>query len=378
MDPARGVVRSLVEKQSGRELLDDNAPHGLGQYLYERFDASQVQGFVRAYVKIAAAWATNELGKPNLPPAERVPYRASSPQPFTVRYERTPVSQAAVMAAAAGPGISHAVITRVTLPARQPYLDLEVTLQDKPADPWPEAGWICLPFRVDEPRFRLGRLGSIVDPARDIVPGSNQRLLGLQSGLTITDAGGQGVGLCPIDHPLVSLERPGCWEYTRDFRPTHARVYVNLFNNQWTTNFRLWNEGTWTSRVRVWAVDRPDPATSLITPAAEARQPLLATPADGPAGGLPPTQAGLELARRGTVVTAFGADPDGSGLLLRLWEQAGSAGPCPVRLPSGLAAKLAQPVDLRGQPRGVSVPIREGQFAFELDAFAPASFRLVE
>jgi hypothetical protein len=38
LDPRRGVIRSLIDKRSGRELVDSNSDFGLGQYLYERFD----------------------------------------------------------------------------------------------------------------------------------------------------------------------------------------------------------------------------------------------------------------------------------------------------------------------------------------------------
>jgi hypothetical protein len=150
-------------------------------------------------------------------------------------------------------------------------------------------------------------------------------------------------------------------------------VYVNLFNNQWTTNFRLWNEGTWTSRVRVWAIDQYAAEPALVTPSEEARFPLLAAVADGAPGNLPPRQAGVELSRQGVLVTAFGANPDGAGILLRLWEQAGQSGPCRVQLPSGLKATRVQPVDLRGQSRGEPLAVANGVFDIALKAFAPAS-----
>jgi hypothetical protein len=41
-------------------------------------------------------------------------------------------------------------------------------------------------------------------------------------------------------------------------------VYINLFN-QWSTNFRLWNSGTWSSRVRLWSVDGGDVEKNLVT-----------------------------------------------------------------------------------------------------------------
>ena len=268
-----------------------------------------------------------------------------------------------------------AVTTRVVLYRDQPYLDLEITLHDKPADPWAEAGWLCLPLKVDSPQFRLGRVASIIDPARDILPGANRHIFGLNSGLAVTDPQGRGVGICPLDSPLVSLDTPGCWKYTHDFVPRKPIVYVNLFNNQWNTNFRLWNSGTWTSRVRIWP-SRPLPVgvPSLITPALEARYPLQAARADGPGGKLPATQQGLELSRKGVLVTAFGRNPDGPGTVLRLWEYAGNSGACQVRLPAGLDVEEVQPVNLRGEPAGAPIPVEQGTFTVNLTAFAPASF----
>jgi hypothetical protein len=253
-------------------------------------------------------------------------------------------------------------------------LDVEITLHDKPADPWAEAGWLCLPLKVDSPQFRLGRLVSIIDPARDVLPGANRHGFGLNSGLAVTDPQGRGVGLCPLDSPLVSLDTPGCWKYSHDFVPHKPIVYVNLFNNQWNTNFRLWNSGTWTSRVRVWPIDRYQAEPALITPALQARYPLQAAAADGPGGKLPSTQRGLELSRQAVLVTAFGRNPDGPGTVLRLWEYAGNSGPCQVHLPAGLDPKEVQPVSLRGEPVGAAVPVQEGAFTVNLTGFAPASF----
>jgi len=376
VDPASGSVRSLVDKRSGRELVDDSAPQKFGQYLYERFDADQVAEYVKAYVKISADWAVNEIGKPALPPASEAPYRAAMPKACRLRVEQSSLSVAAVMDCGAGNGLPHAVTTRVILYQDLPCVDIEVTLHDKPADPWPEAGWICLPLKTDQPQFRLGRLGSIVDPARDVVAGANRYLFAINSGLTVTDPAGRGAGLCPMDHALVSLDTPGVMKYSKDFVPKAPRVFVNLFNNHWTTNFRLWNEGTWTSRVRVWAVEGSDLAAALVTPSAEARFPLLAAMADGAAGKLPATQAGLEVARPGVLVTAFGPNPDDGELRLRLWEHAGQGGACQVRLPARLGAASTQPVDLRGQPLGASLPVQNGTFTVEMGAFAPASFLL--
>jgi alpha-mannosidase len=374
LDPARGGIRSIVDKRTGRELVDQNSTYTLGQYLYERFDANQVAAYTKAYVKNRSDWAVAELGKPAMPPAGKIPYRAASPRYDGVLFKLSPVSITATMHSEPTAALSHGVTTKVILYAGEPYLDLEVTLHDKPADDWPEAGWICLPVNARKPQFRLGRLGGIADPARDFVRGSNHDLQAVNTGVAVADPEGQGVGLCPLDSPLVSLDRPGIWRYSPDFVPSKPVVFINLFNNQWTTNFRLWNEGTWTARVRLWAFDRFDAQAGLITPSLEARYPLLAAAADGRAGTLPAVRKGVELSARGTLVTAFGPNPDGPGTVLRLWEHAGARGPCEVRLPAGLDVKEVQPVDLRGAPFGLPLSVERGVFTTNLTAFAPASF----
>ncbi|MCL5281094.1 MAG: hypothetical protein M1376_14435, partial [Planctomycetes bacterium] len=403
LDPARGGIRSVVDKRTGREWVDQNSSYALGQYLYERFDANQVAAYTKAYVKNRSDWAVAELGKPALPPADKMPYRAISPHCDKIASASSAVSVTATMRSGPTAALSHGVTTKVILYAGEPYLDLEVTLHDKPADDWPEAGWICLPVNIRKPQFRLGRLGGMADPARDFVRGSNHDLQAVNTGITIADPEGRGVGICPLDSPLVSLDRPGLFRYSPDFVPSRPAVFVNLFNNQWTTNFRLWNEGTWTMRIRLWAFargagilpsnhrqdadatekrgqdardtqGRDALATNLITPSLEARYPLLAGVADGKAGTLPGTRKGLELSARGTLVTAFGPNPDGPGTVLRLWEHAGIRGPCEIRLPAGLNVKEVQPVNLRGVPLGPPLPVEEGVFTANLAAFAPISF----
>ena len=99
-----------------------------------------------------------------------------------------------------------------------------MALYDKPADPWPEAGWICLPYKVDSPGFQLARLGSIIDPTKDIVAGANRHLLGLNGGVSVIDPHNFSAGLCAIDHPLVSLGKPGCWKFSKDSVPAQSWI----------------------------------------------------------------------------------------------------------------------------------------------------------
>ena len=376
LDPKSGGINSLIDRRTGREWVDPSATPKLGQHLYERFSAREMQSFVDAYVKIKASWASNELGKPNMPPATEKPYQAASPTNLKIRFETSTLSMVADIRSVASSSMPFGVATRITLYQDIPVIDLEMTMENKPADPWPEAGWLCLPFKVTNPRFLLGRLGSIIDPTKDIVPGANHYLMALNTGMAVLDDQGQGIGICPIDNPLVSLDEPGCWKYARQFIPKRAAVFVNLFNNQWTTNFRLWNQGTWKSRVRLWVINGDDPKGSMIVPSLEARYPLQCVTQNGTGGSLPSTQRGLELSSRNVMVNAFGSNPDGEGAILRLWEMAGKSGSCTIKLPPGFVATKALKVNLRGEPIGSEIPVEQGALKIDIGAFAPVTLQL--
>lgn len=222
----------------------------------------------------------------------------------------------------------------------------------------------------------LGRLGGPIDPAKDIVPGANRHYFCVNTGVTVSDNRGMGMGICPIDSPCVSLGEPGLWKFSLDYIPKRPTVFVNLYNNQWNTNFPEWIGGSWSSRVRLWPVGGGSLAEDLAVSSWEARLPLLAVPVSGKGGKLPAEGIGLELSRKGVLVTAFGANPDGKGTILRLWEQAGVSGEVTVRLPKGMKASTITPVNLRGEVAGKTESISLDSFTVDLKAFAPASFVL--
>jgi hypothetical protein len=236
-------------------------------------------------------------------------------------------------------------------------------------------------------------LGAIVDPAKDLIRSSNHEVFCLNGGLVVTAKNGDRTGICPIDGQLVSLGRPGLWHFTREFARRSADVFVMLFNNVYSTNFAQWIEGSWSSRVRLWVPgDERSTEETLIGDSWEARHGCLAAVSNATPGDLPPTAAGLRITKkraggappaitnctgRGLLVTAFGPNPYGDGTLLRLWDQAGNAGPYTVGLPDGLQARTAQPCDLRGQVAGVPITISDGgMFDVTIRRMSPASLIL--
>jgi hypothetical protein len=376
LDPKRGRIVSLVDKRSGRELVDPAAPQGFGQYLYERFGrkdlhdwtAASLYGQYNAHKMIFSAYDI---------PADSV-YTSALPENLALSVRQTAIDVSAVMTGSIpGPGEPQRVSIRLTLSGLQPVADLEVSWQKQP-DSWPEAGWICLPFNVSSPRFRLGKVGADLDPVKDwIVPNANYHNTWVNTGVAVYDGQtGAGVGLCPMDTPHVSLGEPGEYKFEARYEPKKPYVYLNLYNNHWRTNFRAYiGDGRRLSaRVRLWTFDAFDSEAALYTPAMEARVPLAAGRSTARAGALPPTRTGVQLSRKGVAVTAFGPNPDGAGTVLRLWEQGGKSGDVAVTLPP--VFKTATPVNLRGEKAGPPVTVADGTLGVALRAYAPASYVL--
>ena len=276
----------------------------------------------------------------------------------------------------------------IILQKDKPFIDIELTIRNKDKDNWPEADWLCFPFKVDSPKFTVGRSLGMMDPVKDIMEGSNKDLYAVGTGVTITDEDGSGIAFCPFDHPIISLDRPGIWKFTEDFIPRKPIIYLNLYNNQWNTTYRYWYSGTWSSKVRIWTFSADKTTeSSLVTPSLEARMPLLVAEAHGKAGNLPREQPGLAVSRKGIQITAFrhnssdnpvyaSIDSNSSSTLLRLWEQGGISDDVTIILPKGYKYTKATPVNLRGQVTGKQIPIKSRRLSFYLHAYSPASYVL--
>ena len=395
-DLEKGGIASLVENVTGRELVKQGG-HVLGQFLHERFSQNEVLRFVGAYNRAHQRNINSDFGKAGLPPPDKVPYTAQTPKNWTTKHVHTALGDEVTLTAGDTLGLAKGYEMRFFFPDHVACVDISWKVTEKTPDPRPEGGWICLPFNVAAPSFRVGRIGGTIDPAKDIFFGANRNLMCVDRAITVRNgATGAGVGVASADLPLWSLGKPGLWRYEPDYVPAEPEVFANLYNNQWNTNFPFWIPGSWTASLRVYPVaEGADEETAVFTPAWEIRQPCVAAFAKGRRKNIHVEQVervknlndlhvlhgqnnkgGIAVSRKGVRVTAFCPNPDGAGTVLRVWEQAGKAGEIMVTLPKGLKATSAQPVNLRGEPTGEPIAIKDGTFSFVLGAWAPKSFVL--
>ncbi|PSL45656.1 glycosyl hydrolase family 38 [Chitinophaga niastensis] len=377
-DLTRGGISSLIEKTTGRELVDKSSKYVVGQFLHERFSTNEVDKWFNTYSRIKDGWGLNDLGKPGMMSAEKAPYLAFTPNDWKIAVVHSDIADIATLTSFNTKGFAKEYTLTFTFPRNAAYVDVEWFVASKTPDKQPEGGWLCFPFAVKKPDFTVGRLGGPINPATDIISGSNRYLMAVNSGVSITQADKSGVGLTPMDAPLISLGEPGLWKFSLEHSPEIPAVFVNIYNNMWNTNFPLWQEGSWSERVRIWAIDTHTPTVpNLIQKSWEARVPLLTGIAAGTAGKLPAKNTGISISRTGVLVTAFGENPDGDGTILRLWEQSGISGNCTVRFSEESNAKAVQPIDLRGNLIGKRIVVKNKAFTVNLKKYAPASFLLV-
>ena len=373
LNTATGGVSSILDKRNGKELIQSASSDGAaGRYLHEFFSPTEVKTYTDAYLKSQVSWAYGDFGKTGLPASS---YRLEKANGMFIRFEGDAFRQSAVLSTAANTR-NGGMELRVTLYSGQPYVDFKWSVNSNVADPWPQSEWLAFPLNVTSPNFRMQRVGGIVNPALDLIKGSNHDLFSLSGGVAVIAADGSGVALCSRDLPLVSLDRMGSWKYSRDFNPQRPNVYFQLFNNQWDTNFQQWFDGSWSADVRLWSFAAYAGDSSLVNPSAETRSPMLATYVDAPAGKAPLSASGPSVGRKGVLITAFGANPDGAGTILRLWELAGIGGNCPITLPVQMGVTRAQPLNLRGEAMGGTIPVVNGNFSVDLPHNTPLSLRL--
>jgi len=346
--------------------------------LYERFGYKDIADWLSRslypqYMAHRFYFAAYDMPKDSV-------YRSAMPVNMTVSFFKSAIDVSAVMTGIMpGPGHPQNISIRLSLPAGEPMADLEISWQKQP-DSWPEAAWICLPFKIENPKFRLGRLGADIDPVRDFaIDNSNYHLSWINTGVAIYNGvSGAGVGLCSEDSPLVSLGIPGEYQFDKRYEPDKPYVYINLYNNHWRTNFAAWigNGERMSSRVRLWSFNEFNSESALYTPSMESRIPLKVGRSRSNPGNLPSAQSGIALSRKGIALTAFGPNPDGPGTILRIWEQGGISGKVEAMLPAGSNFSSATPVNLRGEKTGEAIKITNTRFSFDLRAYAPASFVL--
>ncbi|MBI4604825.1 MAG: hypothetical protein HY721_22920 [Planctomycetes bacterium] len=332
-DEAAGAVRSIVDRSSGEELVDPEASHRLGQYVYEGME-----------VISRAGWHGS-------------PYSGKGTGSLVPRIDRVRVEEGPVLArfTAEGSlpiegfpveiGSVERVEQTVVLPRDLDWIECEVRLHEKRPTAVAEQGNVAFPFLVKDGKIRLELLGSVVDPEADLQEGGNRDSFAVQHWVDVSGPG-RGVTWSPVDTTIVTLGALRLFHWDAAYVPSNTRIYANGLNNGWSTNFQEWQGGDFRFRFRLRSHAGGWLAGGAPRFGRETAQPLVAavfsplgppggTAVEGAAAAAPACRAShlLVEARHAVLVNLKRAE-DRDGFVLRLFNPAGEVDAARVSFPS--------------------------------------------
>ena len=370
-----GELKSVYDKSSNMEIAGNGKGEAFGSYVYEQFGQDDLTAYNKAYVKPGSeGWANQEMGRPSVPEKKRKVYNGKCRK---IVYSNLTNAVRATVFGYTGDPAGQEYLLSYTLYENQPYIEINWGINGKKPDPMPEAGWLAFPFNIEAPEYRLYRTGGIVDPKKDFIPRSNLDYCFLNTSIALYEASGTGYAINTPSAPGISIGERGLYKFSGNKEISGSTVWVNMFNTQWGTNFAEWTEGSFSHKLYIWSFSSYDPEKCIITPGEETRTPLYGVFADGPAGKLANSKAGIRLSRKGILVTAFGNNRDGEGTVLRIWDQSGTGGNCTVTMPEGSVFSELTRINLRGVPLNEkNTGIKDNSFSTEAGRNKPLSFIL--
>jgi hypothetical protein len=217
VDGEKGAITSLVDKETGRELVDAGAAWGLGHCVYETM--------------------------PNRDDMKPGAFKRVGPRNVRIQPGANgPIWKSLVMAMDMdGCATNNGLRSEVRLYETEKRVELHYTMR-KLAVRAPESVYVALPFQMAGSQMIYEAQGGLVTPGKDQLPGSASDWQTVQSFLAIRGRDSQVILGCD-QAPLVQLGdfNLGKWQPVTQVEKSH--VYSWVMNNYWFTNFRTEQEG---------------------------------------------------------------------------------------------------------------------------------------
>ena len=353
MDPKTGGIRTMFDKQLGRELVDSSAPHTVNQFVMRWVRTGEIRG----------------------------------PTSVKIGKGRGGAVCASVVIKAHGPGCPQ-ITQEITIYDKIKRIDFSNRIL-KDSTPLQET-YFAFPFKIDGPDFRFEGSNSVIKPFRDQFPGSNTNYYTVQHWADVSD-GKVGVTLSPVESHL--LEFGGLWPcyvsqahhgidpagygaaFVKPGQISNGHMYAFVMNSNFRTNFQPvqqsdilfrysvtthagdWREGQCTQFG--WSVGNP-----LIAENVHGRK-------DGP---LPIGKASFcQIDQPNVLLTALKQAEDGEGIILRLTETQGRRTTATVTLPH-VTVKDAKRTNVVEEPRE-ELPFTEHEIRVHLKPFGITTCR---
>ena len=330
IDTQAGAVCSLVDAETGRELVDGEGEWKLGQFVYEDFPIIEGERH-----------DTNRIFKPGT-------FRRSSLRNVHVeKVENTPLWKSVTFSGDAD-GCLEPNGLRVEVRLYHAEKRVELVYSCRKLDViTPEAIYVVFPFMQGDLSYEVQ--GGSVRPGTDQIPGTAADWQTMQSYLTVKD-GADYVVMSSPDVPLMQLGEInlGKWQQLPEFERPH--VYSWVMNNYWWTNFHASQSGEWSWRYSL-SSGRDAGKADLTRFGWESSVPLAAavqSPGDG--NGLPPVASLLKVGPENVGLVSAYPSRYGEGIILHVRELEGRETTCEITLPQTGASCTVENVTVIEDP----------------------------
>jgi len=237
IDPVKGAIQSLRDKETGAELVDQTANWGFGQCVYETMPVNRE---MKPEVFKRVAWHNVKL----LPGASG------------------PIWQSVHLSAALeGCATNKGAESEIRLYDTEKRIELHFDIRKLPV-PTPESVYVALPFQSPDGTLLYEGQGGLVRPGETQIPGSSSDWQTIQSFLSVRNAAGQII-IGSEQAPLVQLGDFNLGKWMPITRIPKPHVYSWVMNNYWFTNFRTEQEGEF--RWHYYLTSTSDPSTAAAT-----------------------------------------------------------------------------------------------------------------
>jgi alpha-mannosidase len=309
VDPNRGGVSSVFDKQAGRELVDPKSPYLLDQYVYVAGGDNTRLIHISEHLPIANLTVSAAAGAAGVmavstPWGQSLNYRASGPHAPRIDVE-------------------------IRLFHGEKKIEIVNRLQKEPVND-KEAIYFAFPFAATQPQFEYEGQSGTVNPARDELAGGCREWYAAGHWARVS-GGGMSAAVIPIDAPLVTFGDINRGLWPEKFEPKSSAIFSYALNNYWHTNFPRVQSGEFTFRYVITSGAELDPARlsrlgrESLTPLETGE--LTRNDKVGVRGSLPAMPASfLGLNGDGVELETLKPAEDGEGYIVRLLETAGREG----------------------------------------------------
>ena len=320
LDPATGAVRSIFDKELGKELVNTASPYRFDQYLYVS------GGDKPPYNRLI-------FGDAKLPAPELTIHGAQGG--ILLEVEHSPFGDVAKLQSSSIN--TPKVRTDVILFNSQKKIEF-INHVEKQKVYTKEGVYFAFPFAADDPQIRYDLQDGVVDPTRDLLPGAAKEWFSAQHWIAVHQGGVTSV-LVPADAELFALGDIVRGKWPMELDEHRGTVFSYVMNNYWHTNYAAAQGGDFTFRYVLTSGSNLDPGRlsrlgwEEMTPL-ETNEIIENDKEVSPQRPLDKAQASfLQVSQPNVVLVNWKNAEDGRGTILRFLEVAGQTGQVDIQIP---------------------------------------------